>query len=108
MSASPPPALVHHDGGFWHDVLGVVQEGSTAVAAVGGICAATMFWNGVGEVCGGVAGVATGVSAADGWAQAATGNGSVGAAEIDTVGAVGWHRRRQGTHGARRGGRARG
>jgi hypothetical protein len=90
LTQRPPAGLAHPGGGgFWHDVLGAIQDGATVVAAGGGICAATMFWNGIGEVCGVASGAASGVSALDGVAQAATGNGSVGAAALDTVGAVG-------------------
>lgn len=88
LSPTAPASLQHHGGGLLGDVLGVIQDGAQVVELGGGVCAATMFWNGVGEVCGGAAGVASGVSALDGWAQAATHNGSVGAAEFDTAGAV--------------------
>jgi hypothetical protein len=81
-------AMAPHQGsgGIVGTILGVVQDAADVVAAAGGVCAATMFWNPVGEVCGGASTIASGVSTADGWLQAATGDGSVEGALLDTAG----------------------
>lgn len=71
-------------GGLLGDVLGIVQDASSVISGIGGVCAATMFWNPIGDGCGAAATVSGGVSAVDGWVQAATGNGSVGSAALDT------------------------
>ncbi len=88
LAATAPARLQphHSGGGLLGTFLDIVQTGSSALATLSGGCAAVMFWNPIGDGCGAVALGASGVSAADGWVQAATGNGSVGSAALDTAG----------------------
>ena len=88
LSQTAPPGLTppHHSSSLFGDILATVQTGASITSTITGGCAALLFWNPVGDTCGAVSGVASGVSAADGWLQAATGHGSVGAAAVDTLG----------------------
>ena len=91
LSPTPPPGLTppHHSSSLFGDILGIIQTGASITSTISGGCAMIMFWNPIGDGCGVVAGVSGGVSAADGLLQYATGNGSAGAAAVETLGAVG-------------------
>jgi hypothetical protein len=71
-------------GGVLDTVLNVIQDGAGIIGGIGAICAATMFWNPVGDGCGVVSEGSGGVSAADGWLAHAVGDGSTGSAVLDT------------------------
>lgn len=77
-------AMTAPHGGVLDTVLNVVQDGAGIIGGIGSVCAATMFWNPLGDGCGVVSEASGGVSAADGWLAHAVGDGSTGSAVLET------------------------
>jgi uncharacterized protein YukE len=71
-----------HGPSLFARLMDGVQSISGVVTTVSGACSALLFWNGVGEGCGVVGGISSGIGGAAAVAKTIAGDGSVGSAAV--------------------------